>query len=631
MKPQRFSALLLAPGLMVAALAGTAAKGPLGPSYESAQSGQGRSLKELQAEIDGKRGQTPREVFEQLGEMKTEAAYKVLKASASELKGRAAKTGAFGAMRHLLSNGKLKKRVLAHITETALRGRRGDAQAVVQVLQQFGEPGRQLLWRVLSEAEDARVRRFAFAPIYDELSKERDTEVREATLRDFVVPQSGSEDQMLALLRLQGSPEDLKRFKEVVMDKRQSISTRRMVIRAMEAHVPAAEDGARSRPEKPDPAGAVILGGLESDEPRLLFQALLTASLRPAPIDGITLRRVKKHAKSKDDATRRAATLLLLQKGDGKLDPLRLADSRDPMLRQAAAIALGNAPGDDSFQALTALAVDKNWTVRVEAIRGLEAQRDRRAILFLVERINREEGRLVADLAAALESVTGRGYGKSPKTWRRFWNKEGKEFEMPSREQAADAAQARAALKEEKQQANGASVSSFYGLQVISERFAIVFDASLSMDKNGASGKRRIDTAKAQLTGTLESLGEGTLVNLIPFAAVVDPLWDEVMPLNKNTRAEALAFTKDLSMKLGTDVYDGLYTAFLDEQIDTIYVLSDGASTEGVVKDALGLREVVARWNSVRGIKIHCIGIGTDHPLLRGLSSDSGGSYLRVD
>lgn len=592
---------------------------------------QGKGVKALQAEINAKQNKTPREVFEKLGKIKTKSAFQALKSSAQKLKGRQAKIRAFAAMRHLLDDEKLKGPVLDHIVDVAINGSSGSAQAAVRGLAQFGQPGKVSLRRIVEESDDERTRQFAFRPIHRELLSESGTVVRDMVLKDFVVPESGSENQALALLRMYTSPADLKLFKAVVEDEERSITMRRILIRAMEGLAPKAAADSEVRPKKDDLAAAVIMGGLKSDEPRLQYQALLSTSLRPAPMSGTAMRVVKKHAKSDDDATRRAAALLLLEKGDGKLTPLKLASSRDVMMRQAAAIALGGVPGDKSFKTLVKLVGDKNWTVKVEAVRALSAQRDRRAIPLLVERINREQGRLIADLAAALEGLTGRTYGTSVKTWRRFWNKEGDQFEMPTLAQATKALEARANKKEQAAAAAGASVASFYGLSVISGRFAIVFDASLSMQAKGKSGKRRIETAKEQLKSTINRLGEGTLINLIPFAAKVDPLWDRLMPLNEETKAEAIEFTDELVMKLGTDIYDGLFTAFLDEQIDTIYVLSDGASTEGVVKDTEGLQEEVARWNSVRGIQIHCIAIGTNHPLLRGLAADSGGTFVRVD
>ena len=71
--------------------------------------------------------------------------------------------------------------------------------------------------------------------------------------------------------------------------------------------------------------------------------------------------------------------------------------------------------------------------------------------------------------------------------------------------------------------------------------------------------------------------------------------------------------------------------AFEDERVDTIYLLSDGAPSTGPIVQADELRDEVARWNSVRGVVIHCIAVGQDHRLLKGLAEDSGGKYVRVN
>ena len=595
----RFQTILLV--LPLVALIGS----PPGAAFSKLSAVQGESLKALKATIDKEGNKTPRKVFEQLGKMKSAEAFRVLEAAASTLKGMQAQINALSAMRHMLDQDRLSEQVLDHVGAIALESNGTDAMAATRALTQFGPPGKQLLRGLITEAKAANVRQFAFKPIHEQLLEEGGTDVRDLVLENFVDPRSGSEARALELLHLSQSKADAKVFAQYVKGDEFPISMRRIVVRAMEAFAPSESKNARGRPKKPDPAEAVLLAALRSDEPRLEFQGLVSASARSAPISEVTLRTVKKLAKADDDATRRAATLLVLEQGEGKLDPFDLAESRDAMMRQAGAITLGKRPGDPSFKALAKLVADRDWSVRVEAIRALTKLRDRRAIGLLVERVNREEGRLIADVATALEQLTGRDYGNSPKTWRRFWNNEGDDFEMPSREEATKALATRA-TRREANSAKGASAS-FYGLAVISERFAVVFDASLSMNAKGKSGKRRIDTAKEQLAGMIGRLQEGTRFNLVPFAARVEPLWDEITPLNEDTKAESLTFTEGLKMKLGTDIYDGLFTAFQDEQVDTIYVLSDGASTEGVVKDPDGLREEVARWNTVRGITIHCV------------------------
>ena len=41
--------------------------------------------------------------------------------------------------------------------------------------------------------------------------------------------------------------------------------------------------------------------------------------------------------------------------------------------------------------------------------------------------------------------------------------------------------------------------------------------------------------------------------------------------------------------------------------------------------------EHVARWNGTRGVKIHCVAVGGDFPLLEWIAADSGGSYVKFN
>ena len=73
--------------------------------------------------------------------------------------------------------------------------------------------------------------------------------------------------------------------------------------------------------------------------------------------------------------------------------------------------------------------------------------------------------------------------------------------------------------------------------------------------------------------------------------------------------------------------YDAMREAFSDLEADSIYVLSDGQPTNGEVRDPFLIRQHVARWNELRGVKIHSISIGPPLDVLRWLAEDSGGQY----
>ena len=135
--------------------------------------------------------------------------------------------------------------------------------------------------------------------------------------------------------------------------------------------------------------------------------------------------------------------------------------------------------------------------------------------------------------------------------------------------------------------------------------------------------------AKEQIAKTLNRVADGVLFNVIPFANGARPLTDGLAPMEEVAREEALAYVEILREAGGTNIYDSLSAAFEDERVDTIYLLSDGAPSAGELTDVMALRAEVERWNSTRGILIHAIAVGQDHPLLKGLAGDSGGRCVK--
>ena len=237
-----------------------------------------------------------------------------------------------------------------------------------------------------------------------------------------------------------------------------------------------------------------------------------------------------------------------------------------------------------------------------------------------------EEGRTRGDLRSALESLTGRDYGLNARVWAKFWAAERDGYVPPTPEERAAAAAARA----EREAKNGSRVA-FYGIDIVSTRFALVIDTSGSMGTEAYTGQTRLAVAKKQLGLTLERLRDGVLFNVVPFSGGVEEMESRMIELDEESRAEAIEFADALRPGGGTNIHDALELAFEDERVDTIYLLSDGAPSTGPIVQPQELRDEVARWNSVRGVVIHCIAVGQDHQLLRGLAEDSGGKYVRVN
>ena len=76
-----------------------------------------------------------------------------------------------------------------------------------------------------------------------------------------------------------------------------------------------------------------------------------------------------------------------------------------------------------------------------------------------------------------------------------------------------------------------------------------------------------------------------------------------------------------------TNVHDALAAAFADQEIDTIFLLTDGRPSVGPIVDPSQLADEVERWNFSRSIRIHTIAIGAKSDFLARLAKDSGGQH----
>jgi hypothetical protein len=77
-------------------------------------------------------------------------------------------------------------------------------------------------------------------------------------------------------------------------------------------------------------------------------------------------------------------------------------------------------------------------------------------------------------------------------------------------------------------------------------------------------------------------------------------------------------------------MFDALELAFSDEQVDIIFLLSDGMPSGGKIDDPDLILNEVRRWNMTRRIPIHCISIGGPTSLLEAIAKETSGNFLQV-
>jgi HEAT repeat protein len=296
---------------------------------------------------------------------------------------------------------------------------------------------------------------------------------------------------------------------------------------------------------------------------------------------------------------------------------------------------------------------DSNWHVQVAAVHFLVQRGGPKVIKPLYKALDTTEGRVLGDISDGLARLTGRNFGPISAQWDSWWL-QNKKKHLPLKPMSADDF---AALKEEDRNQSTVSGALYFGLRVFSKNLAFVVDCSESMEeqhtppkksaatvvdgqkkKGGKKGPSRLTIAKRELAGAIRGLEDGKKVNLLTFntdvtdfVAVSAPSREKTLTeLGPKTRKPLNAFI-DATRPVGaTNVSAALRDAFEYSELDTIFLLSDGAPTVGIT-DQQELLETVERWNRRRRVKINSISFSAtpaEKRLLRSLSDRNFGVYV---
>lgn len=311
---------------------------------------------------------------------------------------------------------------------------------------------------------------------------------------------------------------------------------------------------------------------------------------------------------------------------------------------------------------------DPVWQVRVSAIHALSKVRDQSAIGPLVERMQVEEGRLVADIGEALAELTGRNYGQRKDGWKSFWDTFSTRFKMPS---DAEIAALKKAKKLSSELYTPPGTVSYHGISTPSRRILFVIDVSGSMENEVIERERfedgeypsftRIDIVKTELARTIEGLEDYVEFNVMSFATEVDNWKKKLVKANVLNKSSAkdwvlkldaiggsskselaqAGLTGSANMEAGkTNTYGALMaalgaagTGIRDEEyevaVDTVFFLSDGRPSTGKFVDTEDILREVLEANELRKIVMHTIAIGEfQKNFMKRLAEKSGGVFV---
>lgn len=326
----------------------------------------------------------------------------------------------------------------------------------------------------------------------------------------------------------------------------------------------------------------------------------------------------------------------------GRIDPtpaedalLGLSNTKDVGLRTLVIGALGKIRTEASLERLVQAFEDPAWQVRSAALGVAAELRKVEVIEGLVAMLERESGALRPKIAEALITHLGVDKGADPRLWREYWDFARANFDESAVSEAEEGKSTGRTFVR-KADPKAARRASYFGVEIVSKRLAFIIDVSGSMaaevtvpnDDGGTSTMRRVDLARDELLRAVGLLEKGTYFNLVKFDQTPVPLWKKLRKLSKKSVTNARKFAEGLQPAGGTNIYDSLAGVLEAGDVDTIYLLSDGAPSAGTYTDPARILEEIARLNEASQVTIHTISLGFDSAFMRQLAEQNRGNSI---
>ncbi|MCR9248307.1 MAG: HEAT repeat domain-containing protein [bacterium] len=355
-----------------------------------------------------------------------------------------------------------------------------------------------------------------------------------------------------------------------------------------------------------------------------------------------------------------------------------LLGDADAAVRMAAADAVGDLKLAAHTEALIRLINDSEWQVQSAAITALGKLRPQSAVQPLID-LMKQPGRLKMECANALFLITTFDFGPDPERWQNHWNSlmrvEG--WRIPTEEELQKARESRKKYNEIYGMKEG-DRNPFRDIPNTSTNVLFIIDQSGSMDDmvievekfQGYADRRRLTIVKTDLMNTIDTLTKDTNFDIVAFATDLKVWKKRLVPANVVNRSAAKRFIQRLKPLGGsesqalaasglggaanlaagkTNTLKALMYAFgidpekpapkaavtgpgktaMKWKIDTVYFLSDGRPSTGVLVDTNEILKEVNRLNEAYRMTFHTIAIGDfQKAFLRDLARQNGGEFV---
>jgi len=351
------------------------------------------------------------------------------------------------------------------------------------------------------------------------------------------------------------------------------------------------------------------------------------------------------------DEMRRAAVKALHNlKDPSTADVLiRVLDDKEAAVAVLAAEALGEMKAAGANAALLDRSTASDWALQKAAIEALGKIRARESIAPLLEMFQKEQGLVDEVLHKALVAITGQDFLFNRESWKKWWDKYGAGFVVPSEAEIADAkAKAENALKGY----YNPNKKKYHTIETLSRKMIFVVDVSGSMRDlivippyapkevhDEYPDRCKMEIAKKALIDLLATIDDKVYFNIITFAGDAK-LWQDTL-VSGSMRTSAIKYVSKLKAmepprggggraragggaggssgeEFKTDTWAALMAAFGSQneevpnwkarsQADTIFFVTDGTPTKGKITDMSKLIPTITEMNRGLGVIIHVI------------------------
>lgn len=294
--------------------------------------------------------------------------------------------------------------------------------------------------------------------------------------------------------------------------------------------------------------------------------------------------------------------------------------------------------------------------VRDAAVRWFHQNCSLEGVGYLVDALEKAQGKFKYDLLAAIRKTTGINKGDDYSAWKGWWEANKDEFTKGTYKP-----------KSGELEGQEGGTGAFFGIPIKSRNVIFILDRSGSMiapvkvpnlvetGGNSAPGNlklpekpRRIDLARYELKKALYKMEEGTRFNIFFYNHGFVEWGGGMKKLDKSTRAAAASFIDSVEPEGQTNPYDPLekaftYAADLNEKIkkdgvDTIFLLTDGLPNAGQISEPAKIVEKIKIMNRTRKVKINCILVmdsddgeySEGAAFMKSLAEATGGEFVDV-